>query len=60
MVLADVDITTSIQEGVNEFFAFVPELIAAIVILIIGYFVAKIIGNSVSRLLGRSGLDRTL
>jgi hypothetical protein len=60
MVLADVDITTSIQEGVNEFFAFVPELIAAIVILIIGYFVAKIIGNIVSRLLGRSGLDRTL
>jgi small-conductance mechanosensitive channel len=60
MALADVDITTSIQEGLNEFFAFIPELIAAIVIVILGYFVAKIIGNLVNRVLARAGLDRTL
>ena len=60
MVLADVDITTSIQEGLNEFFAFIPELIAAIVIVIVGYFVAKIIGNIVHRVLTRAGLDRSL
>jgi hypothetical protein len=60
MILADVDVTTSIQQGLDEFFAFIPELIAAIVILILGYFVAKFIGNLVHRLLGRAGLDRTL
>jgi len=58
--LAEVDITTSIQEGLNEFFAFIPELIAAIVIVIVGYFVAKIIGNIVHRVLARAGLDRSL
>jgi Conserved TM helix len=60
MLLADVDITTSIQEGLDEFFAFIPELIAAIVIVILGYFVAKIIGNIVHRVLARAGLDRSL
>ncbi len=60
MVLADVDISNSIQRGVNEFFAFIPEFIAAVVILIVGYFVAKLIGNVVYRVLARAGLDRTL
>jgi Conserved TM helix len=60
MILADVDITTSIQEVLDEFFAFIPELLAAIVILILGYFVAKLIGNIVQRVLARSGLDGTL
>ena len=60
MVLADVDISTSIQQGLDEFFAFIPELLAAIVILILGYFVAKIIGNIVHRVLVRAGFDRTL
>ena len=60
MILADVDISNSIQQGLDELFAFIPELIAAIVILILGYFVAKIIGNLVHRVLERSGFDRTL
>src|SRR5215210_4820164 len=58
MVLADVDVSRSIQRMITEFFAFIPELIAAIVILIVGYFVAKVIGNIVARALGRAGLDR--
>jgi hypothetical protein len=60
MVLADVDIGTSIQQGLDEFFAFIPELIAAIAIVIIGFFVAKVIGKIVHRVLVRAGLDRTL
>jgi small-conductance mechanosensitive channel len=60
MVLADVDISNSVQRGVNEVFAFIPEFIAAIVIMIVGYFLAKVIGNIVSRVLTRAGLDRTL
>jgi hypothetical protein len=60
MVLADVDISSSLQRGVNEIFAFIPEFMAAVLLLIVGYFVAKIIGNIVARVLGRAGLDRTL
>ena len=60
MVLADVDISNSIQRGLNELFAFIPEFLAAIAILIVGFFLAKIIGNIVGRVLARAGLDRTL
>lgn len=60
MVLAEVDVTQSIQRMLTEFFAFIPELVAAIVVLIIGYFVAKALGNLTARLLGRAGLDRNL
>ena len=59
-MVADVDITRSVQGGLNELAAFVPELIAAILILIVGYFVAKVIGNVIGRLTNRAGLDRAL
>jgi Conserved TM helix len=59
MVLADVDISQSIQRMLTEFFAFIPEFLAAIAILIIGYFIARVIGNVVARILGRAGLDTT-
>ena len=60
MLLADVDVSESIQRMLTEFFAFIPELLAGIAILIIGYIVAKVIGNLVGRALGRAGLDRNL
>ena len=60
MLLADVDVSQSIQRMLTEFFAFIPELLAGIAILIVGYFVAKIIGNLIGRGLGRAGLDRAV
>jgi hypothetical protein len=60
MLLADVDVSQSIQRMLTEFFAFIPELLAAIAIIIVGYIVAKVLGNLVGRLLGRAGLDRNL
>jgi hypothetical protein len=60
MVLADIDISSSVQRGVNEFFAFIPEFLAAVVILIVGYLVAKVLANVVYRVLARAGLDRTM
>ena len=59
-MVADVDVSNSIQRGLNEVFAFIPEFLMALVILVVGYFVAKAIGKLVSRLLHRGGLDRTL
>lgn len=54
------DIGDSAQRTLNEFFAFLPELAAAIVILIAGWFVAKLVSGLVWRGLHRAGLDRTL
>jgi small-conductance mechanosensitive channel len=58
--LAALNITDSVERGFNVFFAWIPALIGAIVILILGYFVAKIVGNLLARVLSRAGLDRTL
>lgn len=38
----------------------VPKLLGALLILIIGFIVAKFVGGLISRLLNRAGLDRTL
>lgn len=58
MVIAD--IFDRMQEAISVFFAWLPSLLGALVILVIGYFVAKILGNIVARVLQRVGLDRTL
>jgi len=54
------DIGDSVERGFTVFFAWVPALIGALLVLIIGYFVAKFVGNLVTRVLKRAGLDRTL
>jgi small-conductance mechanosensitive channel len=48
----------SLQNAVGQFFAYVPQLIGAIVILIIGYVVARILQAVVARLLKAIGFDR--
>jgi Conserved TM helix len=61
MLLADNHrVLDKLRNALDEFFAFIPELVAALLILIVGYFVAKLIGNVIARLLQRGGLDRTL
>jgi len=58
MVFADV--FDRMQNAISVFFAWLPSLLGALVILVIGYFVAKILGNVVAGVLQRAGLDRTL
>ncbi|QIN81449.1 hypothetical protein GBA63_01510 [Rubrobacter tropicus] len=50
-------VTQSLSQGLNAFFAFIPQLIGAIIILIIGYVVAKILQAVVSRVLKSIGFD---
>ena len=38
-----VSIGDSLQQGFDAFFAFLPNLLAFIVIVVVGYFVAKLI-----------------
>jgi hypothetical protein len=48
-----------LENGFTAIFAFIPELIAALLILVIGYFVAKIVAGVLTKGLRRAGLDRT-
>jgi small-conductance mechanosensitive channel len=47
----------SLRAGLEAFFAFVPQLIGAIVILVVGYIVAKILQAVVARVLKAVGFD---
>lgn len=54
------DIGNSVERGFTEFFAWLPALLGALAILVIGYFVAKVVGRLVGRALQGAGLDRML
>src|SRR5215211_6106554 len=47
----------SLQEGLSTFFSYIPQLIGAILILIVGYIVAKLLEVGVTRLLGAVGFE---
>jgi hypothetical protein len=42
------------------FFAWLPHVVGALAVLLIGWFVAKLVANLVGRVLQRSGLDRRM
>jgi hypothetical protein len=50
----------TVERGFEVFFEWLPLLVGALAVLVIGYFVAKLVGNLVARALGRAGLDRTV
>jgi hypothetical protein len=58
--MAAIKIVDSLQKGLDAFFAFIPNLIAFLVILIIGYFIAKIIAAIIKKALRKLGVDRAL
>ena len=58
MFLASIGDT--VERGFEVFFAWIPALLGAIAILVIGYIVARVLGGLVARVLQRVGLDRTL
>ena len=53
-------VSDSIDRGWDEFFQWVPKFLGFLIILLIGYIVAKIVGNLVSRALTRAGFDNIL
>jgi hypothetical protein len=55
-----VDLTTSLQEGLDSLFGFIPNLIGFLVILVVGYFIARAVKAVVAKLLDKVGLDRHL
>ena len=54
------DIEESLQRAADRFFEFLPNLLGFLVILIIGYIIARLVAAAVSKLLEKSGLDRRM
>lgn len=55
-----IDFESGINDAVSRVATFVPKLVAFLVILVIGYFVAKIIAKIVNGVLERVGFDRAV
>lgn len=55
-----IDIGTSLQEGLDKLFAFIPNLLGALLILLVGYVIARIIKAAITKVLEKVGLDRQL
>ncbi len=55
-----VDVGTSFQQTLDNLFGFIPNLLAFLVILIIGYIVAKVVAAVARKALEKLGLDRHL
>ncbi len=58
--IAAVEIADSLQQGLDSFFGFLPNLLAFLVILVIGYIIARIVKGIVAKLLDKAGLDKAL
>ena len=57
MFLADFNAGDSLQNAFTELVAFLPNLFGALLVLLLGYIVAKVLGGVATRALGRSGFD---
>jgi len=55
-----IKISDSLQQGFDAFFAFIPNLIAFLVILIVGFIIAKMVSGIVKKVLEKAGLDKAL
>jgi hypothetical protein len=57
---AAVDIGASLQQALDAFFAFLPRLLGFLIVLAIGFIVAKVVKSLLIKLLGKVGLDRAM
>jgi hypothetical protein len=51
-------VLTPVQELLNRVFAYLPNIVAAALILVVGWFVARIVQRIVTSLLAAAGVDR--
>jgi hypothetical protein len=54
------DIGSSLQKAIDGFFAFLPNLVGFVVVLVIGIIVAKLISAAARKVLQKVGMDRKL
>ncbi len=58
--LATVNYGSAVTDGFRNIATFVPKLIGFLLILVIGYFIAKIIATVVGKLLEKAGFDKAV
>jgi hypothetical protein len=56
----DIDVKQSFENILNRIIEFLPNLIGAILILIIGYMIAKLLDNVIRKALNRARFDRAM
>jgi hypothetical protein len=54
------DLETPVRNGITTFATFIPKLLGFLVILLVGYFIAKIIAKLVDKGLEKAGFDRAV
>jgi hypothetical protein len=57
---AAVDVGNSIQQSLDAFFAFIPKLVGFLIVLAIGYIIARVVKGVVTKLLDKVGIDHAL
>jgi F0F1-type ATP synthase membrane subunit b/b' len=55
-----VDVGASFQQTLDNIFAFIPNILAFLLILLIGYIIAKVIQKAIAAALQKAGLDKRL
>jgi len=60
MPIAAVHIAQSLQRGLDSLIGFIPNLVGCLIILFVGYVIARLVKAAVSKLLEAVGLDRAL
>lgn len=59
-MLSAIAIGDSLQQGLDAFFAFIPNLIGALLILLIGFIIAKVAKAALNKILEKTKVDETL
>jgi hypothetical protein len=59
-LFAAVNVGDSLQQALDSFFGFLPNLLGFLVILLIGYIVARVVKGILTKVLDKVGLDRAL
>jgi hypothetical protein len=59
-VIASVKVADSVQQGLDSLLGFIPNVIGFLLILLIGYVIAKAVKAAVTKLLQAVGIDRAL
>ena len=60
MPFAAVEIGDSLQQGLDSFFGFVPNILGFLVILLVGYIIASVAKKAIAAILQKVGVDRAL
>jgi hypothetical protein len=60
MSIAAVHIANSIQKALDSLLGFIPNILGFLIILLIGYLIAKVVKTVVAKLLEKVGVDRAL